>query len=408
MHIVDASPRPTPFHGCTAPRVVTGQWYGWGDYVLPDVYTSLGEELGAIRNAAALIDMTPLPKLRIAGEGAPALLDRAMTRPVGSVARGRCIYSPWCLDDGRMVGDGIVFHRPDGTFLLAGERSLGWLRETAGNLDVTVEDVTHDFGVLALQGPRAPEIAGRAVGADVAGMGFSEVREVEIGGAAVMLARQGFTGEKGYEVWVRTSDGAAVWTAIMEAGAADGLKPAGEYAVDVARVEAGLILVSADYAGAGPDGQTANVAVDRNLTLTPAEAGLARLVPLDDEREFRGRDALRAEAERGGPERRWTGLRIEPDAVMQAALAAGCPDEALSRVLWASVPASVDGTTVGRASSLCYSPTLGAVIGFAFVTKAAHERGAVEVDMRSPHGTPMGRVPATLVAPPFVELRRSA
>lgn len=223
-----------------------------------------------------------------------------------------------------------------------------------------------------------------------------------------MLARQGFTGEVGYELWCGSGDGTRVWDAVWDAAEPHGVSPVGEYAIDLARVEAGLILVSADYAGAGGDGQTANVVVDRALTVTPAEIGLGRLVPLDGGRDFVGRAALATEAARGGPDRHLLGLRIEPMGILEAAQAAGRADEALSRVLWGSVPLSVEGRPVGRASSLCYSPTLRTAIAFAFVERALGPGDGVTLAAATPGHHPLGQVPATLCDLPFVDLRRSA
>lgn len=402
--------KPTPFHSRTAHLVQGGFWYGWGDYILPDVYSSATDELAAVRTSVAMGDMSPLPKYSVSGPGAAQLLDLVMTRPVKSLGVGHCLYSPWCEPGGLVIGDGLIFRTEKDRFFVSGERSLKWFQSVAERHDfvATVEDITDRFGILALQGPQARSVVRALCGNSAAALEFSTIARIEVGGAAVMLARQGFTGEIGFEFWCKAEDGARVWDAVWEAAKPYNAQPVGEYAIDLARVEAGLILVSADYAGAGGDGQTANVIVDHSLTVTPNEIGLGRLVPLDSARDFIGRVALEKAAADGGPRRHLLGLRADPAAISIVAQKAGRADEALSRVLWGSVPLSVDGRAVGRASSLCYSPTLRSAIAFALVERELKAGDEVTLAAASPSHRFLGNVPATLCPLPFVDVRRSA
>lgn len=398
----------TPFHAATSPHVATCSWYGWSDFVLPDVYTSAHDELKAIRERAALIDMSPLPKMTFRGPDAGKLLDRLMTRPVLPVGVRHCLFTPWCNEDGMMIGDGLIFRLSEEEYIVVGENSKSWFESHIGDLNVTITDETKDYGVLSLQGPMAGEIIAKAVDGEWQQIGFSEIASHTIAGVDVFVARQGFTGEKGYEIWTPSKEGAPVWQTIYNAGREFDALPAGEYAVDLARLEAGLILVSADYAGAGSDEKTANVAVDESLQITPIEAGLARLVDFDSDRDFVGKRTLRELRDAGRGDHRFVGLKLSTEEVMRAATAYGRPDEVLSRVYWGSTGIYRDGTRIGRASSLAWSPTVGAPIGFGFLdTSKASVGDKVEVDLRSIDGSLVGRVASTVAETPFIELRRS-
>lgn len=284
----------TPFHEATSHHVISCLWYGWSDYVIPDVYTSAHDELKAVRERAGIIDMSPLPKMTFRGPDAAKLLDKLMTRPVHSLGVGRVLFSPWCDDSGLMIGDGLIFRLQEEEYIVVGENSQSWFESHIGDLEVTITDQTKDYGILSLQGPKSNEIMAKSVDGEWQEIGFSEIAKHTISGVEVFVARQGFTGEKGYEIWTPVKGGADVWHAVYDAGQEFDALPTGEYAVDLARLEAGLILVSADYAGAGTDEKTANVAVDTNLVITPIEAGLSRLVDFDSDRDFIGKSALRA------------------------------------------------------------------------------------------------------------------
>lgn len=398
----------TPFHAATSQHVVSCLWYGWSDFVLPDVYTSAHDELTAVRERAGIIDMSPLPKMTFRGPDAGKLLDKLMTRPVLSVGVGRALFSPWCNDEGLMIGDGLIFRLQEEEYIVVGENSQSWFESHIGNLDVSIADETKDYGVLSLQGPKSNEIMAKVVESNWQEIGFSEIAQHKISGVDVFIARQGFTGEKGYEIWTPVIGGSEVWQAVYDTGQEFEALPVGEYAVDLARLEAGLILVSADYAGAGTDEKTANVAVDDSLVITPIEAGLARLVDFDGGRDFIGKAALCALRDSDHSSRRFVGLTLDAEEVFRAAISYGRPDEVLSRVYWGSTGVFQNDVVVGRASSLAWSPTVGAPVGFGFLDTSDFSVGdKVQVDLRSTDGSLVRRVGAEIVDTPFVELRRS-
>ncbi len=397
----------TPFHAATSAANRTTWWYAWDKYVLPDVYTDMPSELRAIREAVALIDMSPLPKMQVRGADAARLIDMLLTRSIARLETGRILYSPWCDAEGRLIGDGLVLRLEAERFIVSGEASHVWFLRHAAGLNVEVTDVSDDYGVLSLQGPNAFATLASATGRDWSDLKFSAIGQTSIAGSPVHVARQGFTGELGFEIWVPRKAGAAVWNAVLEAGAAYGALPAGEHAVDVARIEAGLILVSADYNGAGPDARCARVDVAESLYVTPFEAGLGQFVDLD--RPFIGRDALAAERNNGRPGRRFVGLSYDAAEILALAAGRSALGTALSRVYWGSMTVFRDGEAVGRASSQCFSPTLRRAIGFGFLPAELADTGSVvEVAYRDDGGAVLGRVKATVTDLPFVKRRRSA
>ena len=398
--------RGTPFHNSSSADVASGFWYGWGEYAIPDVYSSMYEELHAIRNTAGVIDMSPLPKMCIQGRDSAKLLDKLMTRSISSLCIGRCLYTPWCNADGLLVGDGIIFRLSKEKYIVAGENSVDWFQSNIENLSVEVVDETHEYGVLSVQGPHSEKIISAAIGEKWRKLNFSSMAFHELAGIQVFVARQGFTGEKGYEIWTPSFKADNVRNKILEVGSKFGALPVGEYAVDIARIEAGLILVSADYAGAGIDEKTANVSVDKQLTISPIEAGLSRLIEHDD-RDFIGKKAI--EVFKDLEEQNcFLGLNIDLKEMVDIYVWAKRPDEMLSRVYWGSTKLYSEGKIVGRASSICWSPTLNQAIAFCFVKSNIISVGDdVDLEIKSVDGSLIGLVSAKVVNLPFIKMKRS-
>ena len=204
--------------------------------------------------------------------------------------------------------------------------------------------------------------------------------------------------------------GAPVWDAVAEAGADFGLRPCGEWAIDVARVEAGLLIPGPDYANAGPDptGSHTVSASDPECYSSPFELRMGPFVDLSKE-SFVGRDALVAEAEGGGPPRVLVGLDIDWRAIVAAHVDHGVPPNISPRVEWVAKPVSVDGNRVGRASSITWGPSVDRLIGFGHLDRALGEPGTeVFVDWAIPGTGTVLAAPATVSKLPFLELRRAA
>jgi len=332
----------------------------WSGYYTVSAYETHHEhEYNAIRNAAALIDISPLFKYTVAGVDAPALVDRVITRDVRAMDVGQVVYTPWCDERGAVIDDGTVARLEETRFRwTAADPNLRWIRQNAAGLRVTVEDVSEQTAALALQGPVSGRVLEACADADVEGLKYFRVTRGHIAGVPVDVSRTGYTGDLGYEIWMPSDRALAVWDAVMAAGEPFDLKPVGMLALDVARTEAGLLLIDVDFAGS-------RKAMIPSQQYTPHELGLGRLVSLD-KGPYVGRAALAAERERG-PRRMIVGLEIDwsdvealYDRIGLAPVAPG----AASRV---AVPVLKHGRQIGRATTTAWSPTLKKLIALATI-----------------------------------------
>ena len=394
----------SPFHPQTALLNQTTWWYGWNGYVIPDVYTDPFNELKTVREAAAVIDMSPLPKFEISGPDAPYLIDYLITRDATRLEVNQIYYTPLCDEFGKLIADGLVFRIDETTYRLSLDNCYQWLSQQAKGYDVAVRDITADFGVLSLQGPKARLVLEAATGMNWSELPFSRRRAAIIAGAEIDLARQGFTGEKGYELWVKAGDGPLVWESIWEAGRPFGLQAAGEYAIDIARVEAGLIVISADYTGAGPDPHCADVSVSEKNLASPFEMGLGHFVDLEGG-DFIGKSLLLEELTRGSPHQ-LTGLEIDWPQIVAAYAEQGLPPDVSPRVRWDALPTFVGDRLVGRATSITWSPTLNKMIGFGCLETSLATKGS-SLMIRWPIAGEVSMISATVIDLPFISMKRA-
>jgi aminomethyltransferase len=354
-------------------------WRDWAGYFAVSMYEATHErEYNAIRQAAALIDVSPLFKYRVSGKDATRLVDRVVTRDVPKMAVGQVSYTHWCDGDGKVIDDGTVSRLgPELYRWTAAEPTLRWIKQNAQGLDVAIEDISDALAALALQGPTSREILKSCAGGDVAGLKYFRVTKAEIRGIPVEISRTGYTGDLGYEIWVASDKALSLWDALVEAGRPYDITPTGMLALDVARIEAGLILLDVDYT-------SSKKALIPSQKYSPYEIGLGRLVNLQ-KAPYVGQAALRREAAAGAP-RELVGLDVSWDDVErlyeQAGLAPQIPLTA-SRV---SVPVYRDGVQVGRASSTTWSPTLKKMIALATVSRDAAAPGtALQMEMTVDH-----------------------
>jgi glycine cleavage system T protein (aminomethyltransferase) len=372
------------------------QWREWAGFHAASAYADHHDiEYNAIREAVAVIDVSPLFKYRVSGPDAPALVDRVMVRDVNKLRVGRVFYTCWCDEFGRVVDDGTVARLDETTFRwTAADPSLRWFHLNAGGLDVHIEDVTESVGALALQGPRSREVLEAATDASWADLKYFGRREARAGEIELDVSRTGYTGDLGYELWVGAEDAVALWDALMSAGAPFGIRPAGMLALDVARLEAGLILLDVDYT-------SSRRAMIPEQSYSPFEIGLGRLVDFD-KRDFVGKRALMAENAAGGPPRRLVGLELSWDDVERLYARQDLPpvmEPATSRT---HVPVFSGGKQVGRATSTGWSPILKRAIALASVEskfEAPGTRLSVEWTVEARRGT----VDASVVALPFFD-----
>ena len=293
----------TPFHARARALSQLDSFVPWAGYTTVDVFSSVEHEYFAIRNATTVYDLTPMVKYRIAGAGATAYLNRLVTRDVGKLKMNRVAYCVWCNDAGHVIDDGTIFRLGESEYrLCTAERQLDWLLDSAIGFDVEISEVTAEIAALALQGPSSC-----AALKDYGMTGIQALKPFEIGqfavaGSEIMASRTGFTGDLGYELWMRPEQAESVWDGLMAAGRARGIRPIGSMALNVARIEAGFILPNADFVSAEH-----TIYTDR--ARSPLELGLSWLVDFK-KGHFTGRRALLAE-ERRGARRRLVGLDID-------------------------------------------------------------------------------------------------
>ena len=353
-------PVPTPFHPRTLALCDSLNYREWAGYYAVSAYEAHHEhEYNAIRNAAALIDISPLYKYLVAGRDATRLVDRIITRDATKVAVGQVIYTPWCDERGKVIDDGTVTRLDEQMWRwTAADPSLRWFRQNAAGLDVTVEDVSEEVAALALQGPTSRALLSAAAHADVAGLRYFRMTAGEIDGAPVHISRTGYTGDLGYEIWMPGERALDVWDALMRAGRAFDVHPAGMLALDIARIEAGLLLIDVDFFGS----RKCLIEAQR---YTPYEMGLGRLVS-STKGPFVGRRAL--EAERlSGPKRQIVGLELAWTGIEALYADVGLPTQVPT--IASRVPVTVyrGGRQVGKATSTTWSPVLKKLIALATV-----------------------------------------
>jgi aminomethyltransferase len=339
-------------------------WRDWAGYFSVGSYEVHHErEYNAIRNAAALIDISPLFKYRVGGKDAARLVDRVVTRDVRKMAVGQVAYTSWCDGDGKVIDDGTVQRLDESVFRwTAAEPNLRWIRSNSHGLDVVVEDVTDRIAALALQGPTSRDILRACVEPDVSSLRYFRVMRGTVRGIPVEISRTGYTGDLGYEIWVDVEQALPVWDALMEAGRPYDITPTGILALDVARIEAGLILLDVDYVGA-------KKALIPSQKYSPYEIGLGRLVNLD-KAPYVGQAELRREA-REGPARQLVGLDVDWEDLDRLFDEVGLAPQLPATASRLSVPVYQDDVQVGKATSSTWSPTLKKMIALATVASSS-------------------------------------
>jgi aminomethyltransferase len=363
----------TPFHQRTAPLIRAQTWRRWSGYQVASAYDPQHDrEYAAIRNAAALFDVSPLFKYRIRGRDATRLLDRMVTRDVAKCRVGQVLYTPWCDERGKVIDDGTIHRLGEEEYrLTAAEPNLRWLTLNATGLDVDIAEESESVGALALQGPLARAILEQVSPADFGGLRYFRLVQTTIRGRPAVISRTGYTGDLGYEIWVDAADAIPVWDALTEAGAGYGITPAGIWALDLARIEAGLVMLDVDY-------HSAHHAVIEAQTSSPFELGLKWTVS-PDKGPYNGRPALRREAARD-PEWLFVGIEVDWESLEALYHVHGLPPS-LPTVAWrSSTPVYRDGRQVGYASSGCWSPLLKQYLVLAHL-KAPHYAPGTRVSL---------------------------
>jgi aminomethyltransferase len=383
----------TPLHERTFPLCESLNYREWSGYYTVSAYESHHEhEYNAIRNAAALIDVSPLFKYMVTGPDAARLVDRLITRDVARMAVGQVFYTPWCDEHGKVIDDGTVSRLGDETFRwTAADPSLRWFRQNAEGMQVQIEDVSEEIAAVALQGPTSAKLLRAVAKADVDRLKYFRVTSGTIAGVPVDISRTGYTGDLGYEIWMPAARALDVWDALMAGGRPYDIKPAGMLALDVARIEAGLLLIEVDFF-------SSRRAMIASQMYTPYELGMGRLVSPDKGR-FIGQRALRAELARG-PARQIVGLEIDWNQVETLYDAAGLAPAVAATASRVATPVYRNGRQVGKATSTTWSPVLKRMIALASVDRPHHAEGT-ELQFEMTVEAVRHRVGAKVVKTPF-------
>lgn len=374
--------RTSPFHERTSALNETGLWEHWSSYLSATKYqVSEKFEYFAIRNAAGLFDSSPLYKYRVSGPDAEAYLAALLARDPRTVAPGRAQYTLWCDDRGFVVEDGVLL-RPavDEYILTTAEPNLAWLLEARGRRDVRIDEVSEDWAVLAVQGPRSREILA-PIARGIESLAYFGLASVEIAGRPAMVSRTGFTGDLGYELWVRPDDALAAWDAVWEGSRGRGVVPFGLTALSMARIEAGLLLLDVDFHNA----RFAWTDADRS---TPTELGLGWMVRGAEatDRAFIGREAIRRELAGGTSRWRLTGLVVDWREYDRVHEEAGLvPPKDHTPIHDEYYVYDDDLSQVGFATSLMYSPMLQRHIALARVPLDREPGDRVKLELAVSH-----------------------
>jgi aminomethyltransferase len=334
----------TPFHERERALSQVDSFVPWAGYTTVDVFTNVGQEYFAVRNACSVYDLTPMVKYRIAGAGALRFLNRLVTRDLNKLKINRVSYCVWCNDEGHIIDDGTVFRVGEQEYrLCTAERQLDWLLDSAIGFDVDISEITDQIAALALQGPTACSVLHKIGLAGVEKLKPFEFGSFEFDGKRVMVSRTGFTGDLGYELWVDPGHAVALWDALMVAGRSRGIRAIGSRALNMVRIEAGFLLPNVDFV-------SAENSVRLGTSRSPLELGLAWLVDFD-KGHFTGRRAL-LEQKRSGLKRQLVGLDIAGNK------------PATNALLYADRKGR---TEIGNVTSAIWSPTCKRNIALAMV-----------------------------------------
>ena len=384
----------TPFHERTFALCESLNYREWSGYYTVSAYeTHHDHEYNAIRNAAALIDISPLFKYRVTGRDASRLVDRIITRDLSKISVGQVIYTPWCDERGKVIDDGTVSRLEENVYRwTAADPSLRWFTQNSVGLDVQIEDISESVAALALQGPTSGRLLKSiAEDADLENLKYFRVTTGKMAGVPVEISRTGYTGDLGYEIWVASNQALNIWDDLIERGRPFDIKPAGMLALDVARIEAGLLLIDIDF-------NSSKKALIDDQKYSPFEMGLGRLVNLDKNR-FVGQQSLIEEKKRGHA-KQIVGLEIDWTEVEKLYERVGLPPAVSPIASRVPVPVFHDGSQIGKATSTTWSPVLKKMIALATVA-GEFSKPATRLEIEITIEAVRHRVRAQVVKTPF-------
>ena len=383
----------TAFHERTFPLCQSLNYREWSGYYTVSVYETHHEhEYNAIRNAAAMIDISPLYKYIVSGKDATRLVNRVISRDINKVSVGQVIYCCWCDEEGKVIDDGTISRLEENKYRwTAADPSLRWFRQNALGMDVQIEDISEKTAALAIQGPTSGRLLKSIAEADITNLKYFRFTRGKIAGVPVDISRTGYTGDLGYEVWAPWDEAVKVWDALMQAGRQFDIHAAGMLALDIARIEAGLILIEVDYI-------SSKKALIAEQKYSPSEIGLGKLVHLHKD-NFIGKKALEEEQQRGA-RRQLVGLEVDWNEVERLHDKMGLVPQTPSTASRVAVPVYAGKRQVGRATSTTWSPLLKKMIALASVP-TEHSQPGTRLDMEFTIEAVRHTVPVNITKLPF-------
>jgi aminomethyltransferase len=357
-------------------------WKNWAGFHAVSSYETLHDsEYIAFRYAAGLLDVTPLFKYRVSGPDAADFLSRIMVKNINRLKNGRVAYCCWCTPEGKIIDDGTVMRKGEENFFVtSADPSFSWFSRFLRGYNVELEDVSQKIAGLALQGPMSRDILRQICGEAIDQVRFFDVIKSKVGNFTIHVSRTGYTGDLGYELWVKNENALELWDLLFEVGKNYALRPAGLDALDITRVEAGLILKDVDYYNG------LHCLID-NRKSTPYELGLGWTVNLKRD-PFIGQKPLSVEASRG-PAWSFMGLDLDWEEMESLFAKHGLPPE-LPHMAWRqSIPVYKDKTKtrqIGYATSGTWSPILKRMLALATLeTKLAKLGSKVQIEFTVEH-----------------------
>jgi aminomethyltransferase len=315
-----------------------------------------------------------------------------IARDINKVSMGQVIYCCWCDERGKVIDDGTITRLEENAYRwTAADPNLRWFRQNALGLELSIDDITEEVAALALQGPTSGRLLQQLAGADIANLRYFRMTCATIAGVPVDISRTGYTGDLGYELWMPWNNAVRVWDELMTVGKAFDIHPAGMLALDIARIEAGLILTDVDYF-------SSKKALIESQTYSPYELGLGRLVDFTKD-HFVGRTALIEEQKKGAP-RSLVGVELHWDELEQHFAAIGLPPQVPSIASRVPVPVYRGTQQVGKATSTTWSPALKKMIALASISRR-HASAGTNLQMELTVEAVRHKVTATIVPLPF-------
>lgn len=356
--------RTTPFHPRLSELNTTGLYTHWQGHLSAVRYTHAPKhEYFAVRNGVGIFDTSPLYKYWIRGRDAERFLAGILVRDIRTCPPGHAQYTTWCDDRGFVMEDGVVFRHSATEFLMTAARpNLGYFQSLVGRLSVELEDVTQAYGVLAVQGPRSGQVLARLTGGEAEALRYFDLTQTKIASTPVTVSRTGYTGDLGYEITVEADRALDVLDAVLAAGDGHGIRPFGEEALMMLRIEAGLPLVDVEF-------HNSRLAYTDHDRVTPKELGLGWMLRgIDDDRAFVGRDSIRSELAEGTSRWATVGIVVDWQDWNRLYRDAGLlPPKNEHPLPYESMLYDEAGTQVGYATSFMYSPVLQRHVGLARV-----------------------------------------